>query len=55
MSIRTHPHQWTPPQKLLVYGGFHDGAIEAKPTRRNVENFICHNGDLVSFDCHLHH
>ena len=44
----THPHQWTPARKLPVYDkGSRKVPKAASPT--NVENYICHNGDLEFF------
>ena len=36
--------------RLARYDGFHEGVLVKKPRMRNVENFICHNGDLDFFD-----
>ena len=43
----THPHQWCPPQPRRVY--FVHSQLNPGATKRNVEHFITHNGDLDFF------
>ena len=43
----THPHQWCPPQPRRVY--FVHSQRNPGATKRNVEHFITHNGDLDFF------
>lgn len=43
----THPHQWTPPRTYTVWTGFLDGHFLR--SQKNVEVFICHNGDFDFF------
>ena len=43
----THPHQWTPPEVMNVWRRDDKGTWTCK--MENVENFICHNGDLDAF------
>ena len=47
----THPHQWTPPEAMTVWRRNEQGAWTNKT--ENVENFICHNGDLDAFEVSL--
>jgi len=44
-----HPHQWTPARRLPVFDGFRSGGALTQ-SERNVEVYICHNGDLDFFD-----
>ena len=43
----THPHQWCPPRPRRVY--FVHAQSSPGATKRNVEHFITHNGDLDFF------
>ncbi|KAJ1454221.1 hypothetical protein M885DRAFT_522003 [Pelagophyceae sp. CCMP2097] len=45
----THPHQWSPAQKLDCYDGFDEGVVSLNAVARRFEVFICHNGDLDFF------
>jgi hypothetical protein len=40
----THPHQWTPRKDYLVWTESTSGVWASQ--MKNVENYICHNGDL---------
>lgn len=43
----THPHQWTPSRTYVIWSGFLDGNFTC--SSKNVEVFICHNGDFDFF------
>mmetsp|Transcript_53860 Transcript_53860/g.128012 ORF Transcript_53860/g.128012 Transcript_53860/m.128012 type:complete len:1454 (-) Transcript_53860:172-4533(-) len=44
----THPHQWTPPAIFPIWSKVPGQQWQCAP--RSVEVFICHNGDLDSFE-----
>ena len=44
----THPHQWTPREDMMIWRRSIEGVWT--PKTLSVENYICHNGDLDSFD-----
>ena len=44
----THPHQWTPREDMMIWRRSVEGVWT--PKTLSVENYICHNGDLDSFD-----
>ena len=47
----THPHQWSPPQRCLVYG---QKQKTPGSTSVSVENFITHNGDFDFYQINNH-
>ena len=47
-----HPHQWTPPRTEKVWRYDPTTTVGFFASRRNVEAFITHNGDLDFFELH---
>ena len=47
----THPHQWSPLQRCLVYG---QKQKTPGSTSVSVENFITHNGDFDFYQINNH-